>query len=108
MFVSYSLYVSMFGFFTLRQKRIRGRSTFAEGNSVPLSRSGGRRKGTSEEGMERGREGARERGEGGSERRREGVRKGGSNGAREMSKGGARDGREEGSKAGRETSREVP
>ena len=35
MFVSYLLHVSIVGCFTLRQKRIRGGSTFAEGNRRP-------------------------------------------------------------------------
>ena len=38
MFESYSLHASIVGLFTLRQKRIRGGSTFVEGNSGPLKR----------------------------------------------------------------------
>ena len=37
MFVSYSLNVSIVGLFTLRQKRIRGGSTFTEGNGGPMN-----------------------------------------------------------------------
>ena len=37
-FVSYSLHVSIVGLFTLRQQRILGGSTFAEGNSEPMKR----------------------------------------------------------------------
>ena len=36
MFLSYSLHVPIVGFFTIRQKRIRGGGAFAEGNSAPL------------------------------------------------------------------------
>ena len=35
-FISYSLHVSIVGFFTLRQKRINCGSTFVDGNSEPL------------------------------------------------------------------------
>ena len=38
LFVSYSLHVLIIRFFTLRQKRIRGGSTFAGRNSGPLKR----------------------------------------------------------------------
>ena len=38
LFVAYSLHVSIVGFCTLRQKRIRGGSTYAERNSGPLQR----------------------------------------------------------------------
>ena len=35
MFLSYSLHVSIVGFFTIRQKRIPDGGAFAEGNSAP-------------------------------------------------------------------------
>ena len=39
LFVSYSLHVSIVGYFTLRQKRIRGGGAFAEGNSASVKQS---------------------------------------------------------------------